>query len=289
MAGQARAMHHRWTDRHLDLAACGVTATAAGVLAGLQPTLGIRLVLAVIVVICLIGSLLTDGFAGLGVGVVAAFAAVLTVQLGGRWNSDNFGIVLACAGTLILLGWLGGVSGASLRADRRTALRPVPGTVVPATGSLGLLTQNLATRRLEEEVSRAREHGKGLGLLVIRLQPVMRHVDPAIVVAASRAVARQLETLLRETDVPFAISENEVAAILPEADEPEVWRVAGVVLEGLRGATFARRDQGDRQRVTEALDLEVGLASLSADDTAAQLLERAQASAAPRERAGGAA
>ncbi|MDP9389900.1 MAG: hypothetical protein M3P89_00565, partial [Actinomycetota bacterium] len=206
-------------------------------------------------------ALFFDAFGGLIVGLTAAAATVLAKQLAGEWTAAGFLPSLALVVVLILLGWSTGVVSARLHQERRAAGKGDAAT--PAYGSLGLLTADVALARADEEVVRAHRHHRPLTVLVLRITLVDESLDAAARTAAHRAVARLLETLLRETDVPFALSNSELGALLTETDAARAWEVVAPVLEAASRAAFTVRQNDERRRLVDAAELHAGLAELS--------------------------
>jgi GGDEF domain-containing protein len=98
--------------------------------------------------------------------------------------------------------------------------------------------------------------------------------------AAHRAVARLVETLLRDTDVPFALGPNELGAILPETSAAGAWDVVGPVLDAATRAAFTVRQQDERRSLVECAELSAGLAVMTDQLTDGRaLLEIARESA----------
>ncbi len=99
--------------------------------------------------------------------------------------------------------------------------------------------------------------------MVVVCIDVMEALDAAARDSAKRSVARLLETLLRETDVPFALSPSELGAILPETSGTDAWDVVSPVLDAATHATFTVREQGERRSLAEVAEIRTGLASLT--------------------------
>jgi GGDEF domain-containing protein len=151
------------------------------------------------------------------------------------------------------------------------------------------VTEEVAEARLDEEVARARSHGRPLSVVVVRVTTVDPGLDVNARAAAQRAVARLVESMLRDTDVPFAAPPDEFGAILPETDGAAAWEVVGPVLDAAARAAFTVREQDERRNLVDCAELHVGLATLG-DGTsgATALLEAARRSARAEETAGGA-
>ncbi|WP_448614395.1 hypothetical protein [Modestobacter sp. URMC 112] len=267
-----------WTEQHALVALALVVAVLGGAVAAVEPgphsLVGVGAVVATA-----LGALFFDAFGGLVVGLLAAAAVVGSRQLADRWTAESFAVALTLVVTLVTLGWLVGMVGAGIHR-RRGRGDGGEGAASPAYGSLGLLTPEVAAVRLEEEVARARRHHRPLTAVVIRVSVTEQTLDPATRGAAQRAVARLVETLLRDTDVPFALGPGELGAILPETDATTAWDVVGDVLDAATKAAFTVREQDERRALVDCAELHAGLASLS-DDLAepGPLLEAARRAA----------
>jgi GGDEF domain-containing protein len=134
--------------------------------------------------------------------------------------------------------------------------------MTPAYGSLGLLTAEVAMVRLEEEVARARRHVRPLTVVVVLVCISDDTLDEHARSAARRALARLLESTLRETDVPFAMGEEQFGAILPETAASASWDVVGPVLDAAGRAAFTVRETDERRRLVDCAELHVGIAVL---------------------------
>lgn len=271
-----------WTEQHVPVALALVVAALGGAVATTEPApysfLGLGALVATVV-----GALFLDAFGGLVLGVAAAAAVVLGMRLGDRWTPETFPTALALVLSLVTLGWLVGMVSAGVHA-RREGDAAHSSAATPAYGSLGLLTADVAHARLEEEVTRARSHGRPLSLVVIRVSLTDQALDPSARGAAQRAVARLVESMLRETDVPFALGPGEFGAILPETDAAAAWDVVGPVLDAATRAAFTVREQDERRSLVDCAELHVGLTALGDQPSpAGDLLEAARRSASADE------
>ena len=251
-----------WTEQHVPVALALVVAVLGGAVAAVEPVPH-SLVGVGAVVSTAIGALFFDAFGGLVVGLLAAAAVIVSRQLADRWTAESFLAALALVVALVALGWLAGMVSAGIHRRCRGREEGGENAASPAYGSLGLLTPEIATIRLEEEVARARRHRRPLATVVIRVTVTEQTLDPATRTAAHRAVARLVETLLRDTDVPFALSHTELGAILPETDAAVAWEVVGNVLDAATKAAFTVREQDERRALVDCAELHAGLAVLS--------------------------
>ena len=259
-----------WTEQHVPIALALLVAALAGAVAVVEPGPYPLIGLAAVVATAL-GGLFLDAFGGLVLGVGAAAAMILGRRLTGRWTPESFETSLVLVLSLVTLGWLVGMVSAGVHG-RQGADSGGDDAVTPAYGSLGLLTADVAAARLEEEVARARSHHRPLAVVVVHVRIIDRDLDPLAREAAHRAVARLLETLLRDTDVPFALSPDELGAILPETDAAAAWEVLGPVLDAATHAAFTVRAQDERRNLVDCVELTAGLAALADEPTDAGTL-----------------
>lgn len=274
-----RRLMSGWTEQHVPIALALVVAALAGGVSvadpGPYPLVGVAAVLATA-----LGALFLDAFGGLVLGVGAAAAVVLSRRLTGQWTPESFRTSLVLVVSLMALGWLVGMLSAGIHGRRNEQAAHGDGAVAPAYGSLGLLTADVAVARLDDEVTRARSHHRPLAVVVIGVHITDDTLDPMARDAAHRAVARLVETLLRDTDVPFALEPDELGAILPETDAAAAWAVVGPVLDAATRAAFTVREQDERRSLVECAELSAGLAVMTDQlNDAGALLARARESA----------
>ncbi len=270
-----------WTERHLRVGLALAVAVTAGAIATAEPA-PFPIVSAVIVVATAAAALCFDGFGGIVVGIAGAAAAIAAKQWGGAWTERGFAVSLALTLALVTLGWLVGMVSSDLHG--RLAGSAPDDAKGAAYGSLGLLTTDMALARLDEEVLRARHHRRPLTVAVLRLSITDETLDAAARDSAERSAARLVETLLRDSDVPFAIGPDEFGAILPETNRAGAWGVLGPVLDAAGRAAFTVREAAERRNLADCAELHAGLVSLNdrfAD--ADSLLEAARRSAQAEE------
>jgi hypothetical protein len=205
-------------------------------------------------------SLAADAWAGLVVGLAAAAGVTLIRQLTGTWLPSHFAPTAVESVALLGTGWAAGRAGHRLRQSRPTdvLMNDTPGVY----GSLGLLPADLALVRLEEEVTRASAHGRPLSLILALIRIVEEDLDGPARDEAERGVARLIESLLRDIDVPFALTAQEIGAILPETGPTAAAVASGRIVEAIAAATFADRRTGQRRRLADAADVHIALVSL---------------------------
>lgn len=254
-----------WTEQHTGVALCAVLLCAGGLLAGLEAGT-FRLIVVGLTVLCAVASLFFDGFVGLVIGLACAAAAVVLKRYVGVWDSDEFFLATTIAVCLVVLGWACGLVGTRIRRSNRASTTS-GGTAGPAYGSLGLLTEDSARQRLEDEIGRAREHDRSLGVLMIALRFTDGTLTPDARRSAQRAVARLVESLLRSTDVPFALSGNEFGAILPETGSAAGWSLVGPLMDAAGRATFTDRTTEGASNIADYVELHAGLVFLTERDT----------------------
>ncbi len=250
-----------WTEAHISVVGALLAASVTGGLAALGEgpfTLwGLGALLLTIV-----GAMATDAFGGIVAGFVGAAVVIAARQVGGAWTTADFGLALTLSSCLVVVGWVTGV--ASVRMRPTLDVRALV-DAEPAFGSLGLLSAPLALARLDEEVTRARRHGRPLTVVLVSAETT----DPALSEVGRRAlhrtVARLVESLVPDTAVPFALAADEVGAILPETDERAAWELLGPVVDAAGRASFTVREEGERRALVDCAELRAGLMSLSED------------------------
>lgn len=275
-----------WTERHTWIATLLVVvavATTAGVLE--EPPVGAWVALAVVVAAS--ASLVLDALGGLAVGFVVAALLIGARRLTGVWGPDGFELALVETAAVVAAAVVAGRVGASLR-DATDTETPVP-AVEPVFGSLGLLDADTGMVRLEEEVERARAHGRPLTLAVLRLDIHDTSLDAAGRSAAQRAVARLVESRVADTDVPFALTRDKLAVILPETTAAVALERVAAVLEGVATGRFASRSEGTDRLLADTVDVVVGTARLDPASGTADVLLDAATAALERARADGGA
>lgn len=259
-----------WTESHSIAATAIAAAAVAGLVSAADPV-PVRIAVLVAVVVAALVPLPFDGLVGLLVGLLAASALAGTKQLLDAWTFDSFGRSLLTTGLLLLVGWASGRLGKRLRTRGRVPVA-ARSRDVTAFGSLGLIPEAAALARLEEEVERATRHGRPLSLVLLRTTLTDSTLDEDAAAGARRVAARQFESALRRTDVPFALAADLMGAILVETSAGGAWEVAAYVLEQAATAGFADRGRRGRLTLAEYADLSAGIASLPDDGRHAQAL-----------------
>jgi GGDEF domain-containing protein len=247
-----------WTDRHVVVALAVIGAGVTGVLTRAEPEpfhLAVGAALAVTTVL----ALPLTPFGGMVVGLGAAAAVIAGKRWWRVWDQQWFLVSMATTVALVVVGGLVGMAGSHLRERGRPG-RPGP---EPAYGSLGLLATDAALARLDEEIARARRHDRPLSVALLRTEITEPDLSASARTRAHRTVARLVESLLRDIDVPFAVEVAEVGAILPETDAEAAWELLGPLMDAASRASFTVREDNERRSLADCAELHAGLVSLS--------------------------
>lgn len=285
-----RRVTSAWTERHTRAALLLAVVLVASA-AGLTEAPPVPVWVAIAVGLAAVGGLALDPFGGVVLGLLAAAALVGLRQLTGWWGDDVFWPALLETAAVVLVGAFAGSVGVALRAAP-TSSDQTAGLVEPVFGSLGLLDHETALLRLEEEVDRALEHDRPVTLVLLETELLDESLDAGARAGAFRAVARLLESRIRDADIPFSISQDRLGAILPESSAAQAWDRMGAVLDAVTEGRFASRAQGVERSLADVVALRVGMAQLGpATDHADALLDTAAAALnrAGSDHAGGAA
>lgn len=262
-----------WTERHTRvLVLVAVAALAVGTAALEEPPVTWWVALAVVTAAA--ASLVVDALGGAVAGFVVAALLTGARRLAGTWGEDGFVLALVETAAVVAVGIAGGRLGVALRAsaDDAPASTAEGPAVEPVFGSLGLLDADTGTLRLEEEVERAVAHDRPLTLAVLRIDVHDEALDAAGRTAAQRAVARLLESRVRDVDVPFALARDRLAVILPETDATAALQRVGAVVDGVANGRFASRGEGTERALADAVRLTVGTARLEGSAQSADML-----------------
>ena len=283
-----------WTEAHSTVAAAVATAALSGFAVVYQPA-PMHLPVIGVLLVCVLLSLLTNGFVGLSVGLVGAAAVVALHRWLGTWHSLDFVPTLVVAVLVVGASWTAGACGAQLRDLWQRMGAPTEG----AGGSLGLFSREAAEFRLSEEVGRAWDFSRPLSVAMINLR-FHDGVEWADRAAASRAVGRLVESGLSDVDTPFdntagrssASADNgnpvghgdaEFGALLPERSSADAWQAIGPIVASARTATYVVRDpatdQPDRRNLLDISDISVGVVALTRSSTPVSLIESARRAA----------
>lgn len=248
-----------WTEQHISVVGAMLSASITGGLAatgeGSYALVGLGALL-----LTVLGAMRTDAFGGIVAGFVGAAIVIAAHRLGGDWTTADFALAASLSLCLVVVGWITGV--ATVRMRPSLDVRALA-EAEPAFGSLGLLPAPLALARLDEEVVRARRHGRPLTVVLLSAEPTDPALGHAGRSALHRTVARLVESLVPDTAVPFALAPDQVGAILPETDEAAAWGLLGPVVDAAARASFTVREQDDRRSLAECAELHAGLVALS--------------------------
>lgn len=258
-----------WTRRH-SAVALAMGAACSGVLVGLVEPSPYGWVVAGVVALVAVSALATDALTGIVVGLVGAAALIGAKQIGGVWRAEWFWPSLMESLILLVVGMASGRAGQQLHDSRRKSRRPDGPTADPsgdagtsaAFGSLGLLPADLALVRLEDEVERAKDHERPLSVVLFGVEVTEGALSQEARRAALRAVVRAVDSRLRDTDVPFALTESELGAVLPEADTGGAWDRVGPIMDACQVMSFRDRSVPAPRALADTVELRVGIAVL---------------------------
>lgn len=250
-----------WTDQHLRVAILLVVALV-GSSAGVLEPLPIPLWVATAIALCAIGALPFDAFGGLLVGLSVAAGFVGMRRLAGTWEPEMFWVLLLETVAIVCVGIVAGLAGEGLRRAHAQAALP-SGLMEPVFGSLGLLDRDVALVRLEEEVERARDHRRPLTLLLLETDITDPSLGPEARTMAHRAVARIVESRIRDDHVPFATSIDRLGVVMPETTTADAWQYVGEILDAVTDGRFMDRTAGAHRHLAESVEVHVGLTGFS--------------------------
>lgn len=264
-----------WTDTIVRLLGCAAALIGCGLLAGADdPTIAVTCSAAALV--CCFVAVRFDAFIGLAVGILGAATVVVVRMLTGGWDDALAALVVAQSLGLVALGWLAGSLGGRLRAVVSSWATQSSGSFAAVHNSLGLLGYDQAMTRLDEEIARSRGAPSPLCLLLVRIELEDDNLSPDTRVAVQRAVARIVEAGVADYDVPFAMSEHEIGAIMPGTTDDQAWRTVVPLIDRLTRVTFADRDTGARRRAVDCGRISTGLAFAHDASTSDSLVEHAR-------------
>ncbi len=249
---EARPTERRWQAAR---AAAHLVSTVAlvlalGLLAG-QDVPRVALVAAVATLLTAAAAAVLDGLLGIVVGLVGAVVVTAAHRTWGGWDVAYVVQVVLLVG----LGWSAGAAGAFARRTARHLATPPLGAVAPSLHTLGLLDAASARLRIDEELRRRHGTDRALTVVLVRVEQRDRTADELVTRAVMKAVARAVEASTRETDVPFALTDDVLGVILPDTDEGHAWRVLGTLVQDTLETSFAHRADGGRVGLREAVAL----------------------------------
>jgi GGDEF domain-containing protein len=275
-----------WTEGHSRVAIAGILMLVGVAAALFDDASAVPLMMGALGLTFVLG-MLGDGWLGIVVGLAIAGGVAFLRQLGGTWTPEHFGTAVLESVGLLGTGWAAGSVGKFLRLRATAYLGLGADDALGVFGSLGMLPADLALVRLEEEVARASVYQRPLSLMLVDIKLLDRAIDAASREEVARGVARLTESLLRETDVPFALTPQRVGAILPETGSVAATIAIGRVLDAIGGATYTDRRVRRRRSVASVAGVRAVVVSLGdAYRTARELLDAASASIESRIAAG---
>jgi hypothetical protein len=206
------------------------------------------------------GLLLPSRFAWFGLLAVVV-AWVMARQVMGLWLPARLAqSMLEVAGLVLNLGlamWLRR-DWEPLQEERQElfSLRQI---LLAGEVGTGLLSRQVAELRLAEEVDRARQFQRPLGLLLVEIEPLPVGADSDVDMnEVQQAIIRQLVSVSVVHDIPFRAGLNRVGLILPERDWDNLYRDTDSIVAALRGGLFIDR-QGQAHQVLQHVSLCFGL------------------------------
>lgn len=265
-----------WTDLTVRLMACVVALLGVGVLAGADSPVAAALY-ALAAFACTMVGVRFDAFIGLSVGLVGAAGVVGGRMLTDQWDSVSPMLAVAQSVALVTVGWLSGSLGGRMRAMAAAWANESSRSIVAVYNSLGLVHVDQAAGRLDEEIARSRRSHTPLALLLVRVDVDESQMSTQTRMALRRAVARLVEAGVGQYDVPFAVSESEIGAILPGTSQDQAWRTVVPLVEQLTQVTFADRETGERRSAVDCGRIRTGLAFADDSSSAEALMTRARA------------
>jgi GGDEF domain-containing protein len=149
--------------------------------------------------------------------------------------------------------------------------------LVAGEAGTGLLPRQVAELRLMEEVDRARQFRRPLGLLLVEIE----HLPDALpdwveAREVHQAAVRQVATASLVHDIPFRVDTNCLGLILPERDWDTLYRDSEAIIDAIRGALFLD-EKGRSHEVSRYARLSFGLGTYQGETSGTiDLLRAAQ-------------
>lgn len=206
------------------------------------------------------GLLLPSRFAWFG-GLAAVVLWVMARQTLGIWVQSQLvqsmlEVAALVAGLVLVAQFRRRWEQMQTHLDELGSLRDV---LIAGEAGSGLLPWEVAELRLKEEVDRAHQFGRPVGLLLVSIEGLDEPRDPEFEAEeVERALVRQLVSNSLVHDVPFRITSGQLGVILPERSWDSLYRDAESTVQALRQATFLGQD-GHARRVPEHVRLDFGL------------------------------
>lgn len=139
----------------------------------------------------------------------------------------------------------------------------------------GLLPRQVAELRLIEEVDRARQFRRPVGLLLVEIEPLNQGSAGELTWSEVwQAVIRQLVSASLVHDIAFRADTNRLGLILPERDWDSLYRDTELIVSALRGGLFID-GEGHSHEVLQHARLEFGLGTYQGETSGTIDLMRA--------------
>jgi uncharacterized integral membrane protein/GGDEF domain-containing protein len=199
---------------------------------------------------------------GAFVGIVFGAAILYVIRSSGRWDSGVYPAAGVVVTGSVVVGLVAGRIGSMLRDAHGRA--PVWADALPVLGSLGLLHPAIGEARLDEEIERARYADSPLSILRINAA-LTRDLAGPDRDRALRAVSRTFESLLHVIHVPFAYSDVDLVAILPEMSADDASELGERVRLAASEATVIVGRDRVRRRYGELGTVRSGVATFRID------------------------
>ncbi len=133
--------------------------------------------------------------------------------------------------------------------------------LVAGEAGTGLLPWQVAELRLLEEVDRAKQFRRPLGMLLVEIEDLAESpAQQTQALEARQALVRQLVSTSLVHDIPFRMGPNQVGLILPERNWDSLYQDAESIINALKGAVFLD-DEGRSHHVLHLVKLSFGLAT----------------------------
>lgn len=128
--------------------------------------------------------------------------------------------------------------------DELKELRALKEIMVSDDVGAGLLPLSVAQLRLLEEIDRARQFHRPLGLLAVEISPLAEEArDAKEYEHIFTAVARQISSASLVQDIPFRQSATQIGMILPERTWEDLYKDADLIASSLSEAIYIDRDE----------------------------------------------
>lgn len=218
---------------------------------------GIALLVAVDSVAVL--SLLVPAWSGAVIGLAAAAGLVAVRRHFGAWTSADFDAAAVESLALVTVGAVAGALGTMLRSRERSAVAQGTAGPAPAYGSLGLLGRDAALTRIEEEVERAARSPRPLTLALVDVDTRQADMPRAARQTALRTTARLLEGRVRDLDVPFALTAEQLGVLFPDSPPEAAWDLVGELMSALGTTTYLEGRRRRGRRLSDVVALRAGI------------------------------